>query len=295
MPTIERNARVALAALAGLCLVAGEADAAAPRAYVSVNGNDANPCNEVATPCRTFAAAVALVALGGEVVVLEDGTYDGGTINKSVTLHAPKGVVALVVTPMTVTGAGVTLRGLTFLGSGAGTALTGGGLNVENTVFHGWAVGLECPVLSKLNVVDTTFRDNLTGVSITGGGGNAAFERTQFPGNTTGLDINSDGVRVTLKNSEVSGSSVGIYVNSNDRNMAQLILESSVVTHNGTGVQADYHASGGFGRVRISNSTVTHNTTGLLDTGGMLLSRGNNSIEGNGTDVSGWLGTYPGK
>jgi hypothetical protein len=49
--------------------------------------------------------------------------------------------------------------------------------------------------------------------------------------------------------------------------------------------------------LRVSNSTVTNNGTGLSQggPGGVLLSRGNNTVEGNGTDTSRTIGSYTAK
>src|SRR5262245_31822488 len=122
-----------------LWLVASAAEASAPRAYVSVNGNDANVCSSPSTPCRTFTGAIAQTTSGGEVVVLDSGTFGGGTITQSVTINAPAGVAALAATPITVNAGAsdvVTLRGITFvspsLGTGTALTLSGGAvLNLE--------------------------------------------------------------------------------------------------------------------------------------------------------------------
>jgi hypothetical protein len=44
------------------------------RVFVAArSGNDANACNNVATPCQTFAGAIAQVSAGGEIIVVETG------------------------------------------------------------------------------------------------------------------------------------------------------------------------------------------------------------------------------
>ena len=45
---------------------------------------------------------------------------------------------------------------------------------------------------------------------------------------------------------------------------------------------------------RVSNSTITNNTVGLANRGfgGLLLSRGNNTLEGNGSATAGTIGTF---
>jgi hypothetical protein len=81
------------------------ASATAQRTFVSANGNDANPCS-LAAPCRGLAAAVAAVASGGEVIVLDSGGYGTFAIGKSVSVIAPTGVYAGI---SVFSGAGITV------------------------------------------------------------------------------------------------------------------------------------------------------------------------------------------
>jgi hypothetical protein len=54
--------------------------------------------------------------------------------------------------------------------------------------------------------------------------------------------------------------------------------------------------STGVATVRVSNSTVTDNQFGLSQTGpAVLLSRGNNTVEGNGANTLGTIGSYTAK
>jgi hypothetical protein len=51
------------------------------RVFVAArSGNDANACNNVATPCQTFAGAIAQVSAGGEIIVVETGGSDADGI-----------------------------------------------------------------------------------------------------------------------------------------------------------------------------------------------------------------------
>jgi hypothetical protein len=63
---------------------------------------------------------------------------------------------------------------------------------------------------------------------------------------------------------------------------------------NSTGVGIFVRAlGGGSATVRLSNSTVTDNQIGLWEQSpGLLLSRGNNTVEGNGTNTMGTIGSY---
>src|SRR5258708_20211034 len=63
-------------------------EATVPRAFVSVNGLDTNPCSAV-QPCRSFNQALTVVQAGGEIVVQNSGGDSTGfTISQSVTIDA---------------------------------------------------------------------------------------------------------------------------------------------------------------------------------------------------------------
>src|SRR5260370_42517571 len=71
----------------GLALV-GVSQATVPRAFVSINGSDGNPCSAV-SPCRSFNQALTVVEPGGEIVVQNSGGYSTGfTITPGVTIDA---------------------------------------------------------------------------------------------------------------------------------------------------------------------------------------------------------------
>ena len=288
---------------AGVMVMSVRAWGVAPRAYVSVNGNDANTCNVPTTPCRTFVGAISELTPGGEVIVLDSGTFGGGTITQAVTINGPAGVAVLAATPLVIN-AGVsdvvTLRGLTFVSPtpGSGTALTfsgGAGLNLENCIFHGWATGLNFAAPGKLNVTDTTVRDNGTyGMYLNASGLiQASFDRTRFLGNNYGLWVAS-GAKASMRGSVVSGNSIGIYTSSNDSSNPELTIEQTVVTNNSSWGIAS--TGGVLATTRVSNSTVTNNGTGLFQSGsGVLLSRVNNTVEGNSSDTSGSIGSFTAK
>ena len=61
-------------AACGLVLAAASDGRALARAFVSINGNDANFCSATA-PCRTLTGAMANVSAGGEVVMVDSGLF----------------------------------------------------------------------------------------------------------------------------------------------------------------------------------------------------------------------------
>jgi hypothetical protein len=120
------------------------AQAQRARVFVSVNGNDANPCTAL-SPCRTFQAAHDAVLPGGEISVLDTGGYQPLTITKAISIVAV-GIEASIATPSGVNAitinAGptdkVSLRGLTLDGAGLGLNgilfTSGQSLTVEDCV-----------------------------------------------------------------------------------------------------------------------------------------------------------------
>lgn len=148
---------------------------AAQRTFVSSSGNDANTASNCSLvyPCRSFGAALTVVDTGGEIIVLDSGSYAPVTIGKSVSLIAPRGVFAgIPVTSshgveVTASSAKVVLRGLTFFGDGAttmsGIRLSGtSNLTVENCRVSRTQVGLEVAATGtpKIRVSDSLFEDN---------------------------------------------------------------------------------------------------------------------------------------
>ena len=90
------------AALAALALATLFAPAATHaqlfRAYLAPDGLDTNPCT-LAAPCRLLPAALAAVASGGEIWMLDTANYNTATvtIGKSVSILAVPGAVGSVV------------------------------------------------------------------------------------------------------------------------------------------------------------------------------------------------------
>lgn len=144
------------------------------RAYLSSKGSDSDPCT-VAAPCRLLPAALAAVADGGEVWMLDSANYNTGavTIAKSVTILAVPSAVGSLVAPSSpailVNGAGarVVLRNLSFsniagMPGNAGVVVTAASsLTVERCTFSklgGSGISVNAP--ATVRVIDSTLRDN---------------------------------------------------------------------------------------------------------------------------------------
>jgi hypothetical protein len=285
---MRRSTTVLLAA--GLSFLAAPAFAIVARVFVSVNGNDSNVCSNVATPCRTFAGGILQVNTGGEVIVLDSGSYGGTTITNAVTLNVPPGVIAFTAQPLVVNapGATVVLRGLTIDGAGAATnginVVAVGTLHVESCVITGFTGGgptqgngIAFGSAGNLFVKDTIVRGNgNVGIFVipASGTAKASIDHCRSDGNGFGLDSSGNAV-TTVRDSAVSGNGNFGFLAENG---GELNIENCVSATNFFGI-----GSTGASTVRVSNSTVTDNTLGL-DPSSTLLSRGNNTVEGNTTN-----------
>jgi hypothetical protein len=278
-------------------------------------GNDGNPCT-VEAPCRTFRFAMATVALGGEIVVLDSGEYGLLPINKSVSVIAPDGVYAgitaisgqAVIIDPTVGNISILLRGLTIKGTGIGLGIALNSrpvrLRIERCTIARFTRGIDFSVLGQqlgapagqLFVTDSAFNQCATGIFVGPASGSTGFTRATIENSR--FDINAIGVfgaslsLVTVRNSAVLNSgNAGFQASGNN---AELNLENCLITGGNIGVQPMFGISAPV-TVRISNSTITNNLVGIgspacgesgCPTVTQVLTRGNNTVEGNGTDGS---------
>ena len=163
-------------ALVGVAATSGRQVLAAGtqiRTFVATTGSDSNPCSRIA-PCRTFAAALAQTASGGEIVALDSGGYGSVTITQAVTIVAAPGIQASIAPT---TGAAITviagasdvvvLRNLYLNAQGANYGvryLTGAALHIEQLVINGFtSIGIAMTKFtadpSELYVADTVVRN----------------------------------------------------------------------------------------------------------------------------------------
>jgi nitrous oxidase accessory protein NosD len=262
---------------------------ASVRTWVATFGSDTNPCTRIA-PCRSFAAAIAAVSSGGEVVVLDSGGYGAVTIAKSVTLVAPAGVhaavaptagSAIVVNPATPQA--IVLRGLYLNSQGASHGIEiidDAAVFVEHCVISGFTLdGVRASADgAAVRVKDSTVRQNgryglyfeapITAIR-------ALLDGVTSEGNSYGVTAGPR-ADVTVANSMAAGNATRGF--SAEATSSILALENSTTTQNGVGI---YSA----GTARVSRSTIVGNATGVsIATGAQALTFGNNFLAGNSTD-----------
>jgi hypothetical protein len=294
----------ALRTIAGLTVAALSIAAASPalgvtlanRVFVSQrSGNDANACNNILTPCQTFAGAVVQLNPGGEAIVLDSGGYGPVTITQSLTIEAPPGVLAFIHPPsgdaITIS-AGATdkviLRGLTLNGgSGNGITISSvGKVYVENCVISGFADdGIWFDASGELLMKDTISRGNLEGIVLNQGRG--LIEHCRFEGNgDTGVAV--DGSDVTVRDSVCAGNGGdGFFAQSGGAENSTLNVYECVSTNNAVGFYAVKIGTGSV-TARAANSSISENVgAGIAVAGAAFESLGNNFVRGNSPNVNG--------
>jgi hypothetical protein len=281
-----------------VALVCSAAAASNSRSAVSLTGNDANPCTTSA-PCRSFAAAMAQTATGGEIIAADSAGYGAFAIDRSVSvsgapgIHAgitvTSGIAIFISAPATER---VVLRNLFLIGAGAETTgiadnhlallvisdvsasgFLGSGIDIRNTA--GFIVD-HCQIVDNPNSIGLSVQDSKGVVS-----------NCMVGGNNVGIDI-GDNASVSITHCDIVKNNTGMEsVGFGGGDTADAIVESCSLAGNGTAVAA---GSGGTGTsiVRLANAVIIGNSLGIsLGPGGTVYTYGNNEINGNFTDGTG--------
>ena len=284
------------------------------RSWVASNGLDASDCSR-ATPCLTFAGALAKTNAGGEINVVDSADYGAVTIGKSITIQndgtSTAGIFSTATTAITINGSGitVTLRGLDINADGSVNTAShgisfpsGAALHVENCTIRNFvgttSFGIAfrpSNVGAQLFVSDTVIAGNgsaTTGGGIViqpvGGGGsaNAYLTRVQLKNNVVGLvlaGVNTNQfIQATISDSTVLGNTqTGILVAAGAGG-ADVFVASTIVAGNAVN---GLLAQGTGGRILYANTTITVNGTGVsASSSGQLISNGTNRNRGNFTN-----------
>ncbi|RBP39040.1 uncharacterized protein DUF4957 [Roseimicrobium gellanilyticum] len=288
----------------------------ATRTWVSGVGDDVNPCSRTA-PCKTFAGAISKTAAGGEIDTLDPGGYGTVTITKSIVIDGIGGGASSILASATNgininAGANdvVTIRNVQI--NGAGTTLGLNGINIlaakavhiENCEIYNFSnngVLIAPSAAGNMDVFikNCTFRNiNSTG-AVPGGNGavtvrpgasatvSLSMENTTMEQSNYGLRVEDRGT-ATLK-SCFSGNHVNHgYLAVGTAAVATINLENCVAANNNNNATSSgVQSFGSFGTVRLSNSTVIGNRTGIICQGGAtMISFGNNRVNGNITNAT---------
>jgi hypothetical protein len=296
-----------LAIAVALCSQAAQAQSA--RTFVSAaRGDDANPCNSIAAPCRTFQAAHDKTLSDGEVTVLDPGGYGSLIITRSINIIndgageasvlVSGGAVGILVNAPPagyVNLRGITVQGIGF-GGGRGIAFnTGFALTIENCVVRNHTdVGIDLRPAGNNHfaILNTLVADNggRAGIYIQtccAGTVTAQFDRIQLYNNShKGLEVNGGASPAGANISAVVTDSVaannlatdnlngGAFAVHTVNAATTLTVVRSVIHGNGLGLNAS-----GASILRIGQSALTRNARSWI---GNVQSYVDNYIDGNG-------------
>jgi len=324
----HRSAAIRKLAFLAALLLSTAAQAQLFRAYLASDGLDANPCT-LQQPCRLLPAALAAVASGGEIWMLDSANYNTTTvtIGKSVTILAVPGVVGSVVTPVSgnainITAASleVSLRNLVIvplpLANGHGIEMTGASkLMVQDCQFSGLQQVALLAWAGTVVVEGSTFRGNGSGVYVLGNTAAVVTRSTIVDNEDYGV-IALNTIASTTSTLEVSDSviqggltCVGAVGNGASSIVSVVVSGSRIsgctfgaasqhggsasATLNATNNTISHNGTAGLitfgGKLFASGNSVHANTTGLKNDSGIFESAGNNAVRNNGTPTAGTI------
>lgn len=300
-----RRTLAAMTSIAALC-TASFADAGLFRAYLSLNGNDANACT-LQAPCRLLPAALAAINDGGEIWMLDSANFNTGTVNitKSVTVLAVPGALGSVVANfgdaimINTPGVRVTMRNLNVLNLSGGTVgssglngirmIDGAALTVEDCEVYGLSGRGLAVFASGPNVTirRSIFRDNgFRGITLSGSM-SATMDGVHVLNSPLGV-IAGPGVNMTISNSIIAGSNdggngVAIKAQTDASATVNLAIENSVIRSSDIGIGAT--SDGGATLVSVTRSSISQNGTGVLtamSAGGAVVVLNGSAVTHNG-------------
>ena len=269
----------------------------ATRTWVSGVGDDANPCSRTA-PCKTFAGAISKTAASGEINVLDPGGFGAVTITKSITIDGTPVISGVLVsgTPGIVINAAptdvVVIRGLDIDGLGTGTRgiqiIQAGKVIIQDSEILGFtprAISVEpsaAPV--QVCISNTRVRNSASNGIVVAPGSPAiraqvTLNNVQIQENTNfGLSVTAGG-SVVVRDSTISDNGFSGLANIRvdaTGGSATVDLDNVLVSGSATGISS---LNGGL--VRVNNSSIIDNITGLSQSAGTIMSFGNNRLAGN--------------
>jgi hypothetical protein len=290
-------------------LTASPVMAANIRSAVSVSGLDTNPCT-VASPCRSFGAALAVTFASGEIVALDSAGYGPFVIDREITVSGAPGVHAAISVPLD-TGIDV-------------VAAASDHVVIRNIVLVGTGgiIGIRVQSAKETHILDCLARGFATyGIKVSVG--NVTIDRTTVVDNigTTGIDIGSDNdpnikiygtvthclidnnyngiavradTHVVMSDSTITNNSYGasaISVIGNVQIMlilAELTIENCTLANNAQAVYVFGSPANNAGAIWLSQNVVAYNTTAVEFAGhSFVTTYSNNRFVGNGADVTG--------
>lgn len=268
--------------------------------YVSTAGTDSGACERPA-PCKTLNYAVAQTGAGGEVVILDSGTYAPATITRAVEIAGAPGVRAVISAPTTFgitvrPGAGkdVTLRNLVIRGKNQasnGINITSGELELRGvriTRFGGHGVNSDVPATSDddLTVVDSEIaRNGGSGIWTEPGVSEVTVRGSHIDRNGRyGIRLGSGARNVTVTRSQITRNQNGGVYDNDGGGTGTITVAHSELNRNSRG--AGYGIVGSWGRIiRVKSSELRRNQWALSAYGGATVEVRDSDISHNAWGV----------
>ena len=300
----------ALGGLAAALVLSTTAQAQLFRAYLAIGGNDANPCT-LPQPCRLLPAALAAVADGGEIWMLDSANYNTATvtIGKSVSILAVPGAVGSVVATggpailISASGLKVALRNLVIVPLPAASATHGvhmtgaSALTIEDSLIANLPVlGVYVSGAGTLRIAGSVLRGNASYAAWLENGARGEISRTRMTDNTNGGVIAWNNVASRVTTVVVSdcviadkggGVATGVSaVNQATGSEARMTVTRTVLE----GLFAAAHAETGdlgTATTTLNAVTIAHNNYAWyrFGTGSLMRTMGNNQFTDNTTTL----------
>lgn len=252
------------------------------RTYLSLNGNDANPCT-VQLPCRLLPAALAAVNDGGEIWMIDSANFNTApvSITKSVKILAIPGQMGSVVgnggDAIDINTSGdVTLRNLQILNFSGGVdginIANAGAVHIEKTSIDGFTNGstacihLDSSSTVRLYIDDSFVRHCNIALFVNGSNtanktsvivDNTRIERGFSSTPTAGVWMQG-AVDVILRNTSISRQSQAIHFENPTTN-SDLVIDRCEITRSDSGLVYMNGVLNAQGHMTIKNSAISGN------------------------------------
>ncbi len=264
-----KNIYKSILAMSFVIFLQQNTQAQATRTWVSGVGDDANPCSRTA-PCKTFAGAISKTAAAGEISVLDPGGFGAVTITKSITINGEgtlAGILSSGTTGIIINAANIEVRLINLSIHGAGTGLSGirildsKSVLVENCTITG---------VTQSGISAENSTDGVVSVK------NTVISYCTLNGINV-VPTASGSTKMVVDNCNILGTGTAINVAPAATKIGLISLNNSALSFNTTAINSSNATS----TVRLSNTSILDNTTGIAVGLGSVISFGNNKIAGN--------------
>jgi len=282
-----------------LILVSFSAFAQNNRSAVASAGLDTNPCS-VASPCRSFGAAIAHTNAHGEIIALDSAGYGPFSIAFGITISGAPGVHAAITATTYQTGiyitAGatdkITLRNLVLIGANAPDGVvqaTGGDLYISGLLVRGFYDHGINSQHGNLTIEHSVLQD-LPNYGVLIGNGGTGFARGTIVNSTiewAGYAVMADPkTRVAIIGTTIAESAAAVSANvgNNNQGDSTVTVKSCALVHNNNALFED--GESGVSSIYLSDSLVAGNHVVATPWGGpsVIYSFGNNTVVDNDSD-----------